>query len=52
MGQILVAMLAGVCSKEGVSYGYGAIGNFSDEVTEGQSNVSIEEERLNDVVES
>ena len=27
-GQIFVAILAGVCSKEGDSYGYGAIGKF------------------------
>jgi len=28
MGQIFVAILAGVCSKEGDSYGCGAIGKF------------------------
>ena len=32
MGQIFVETLAGVC---GNSYGYVAMGNFSDEATEG-----------------
>ena len=41
MGQIFVAVLAGVCSK---AMAVEWLGNLSDEVTQGQSNVSIKEE--------
>ena len=44
MGQIFVAQLAGVCSKEGNMIIYGSIGKFSDAMTEGRSSVRVEEE--------
>jgi len=47
MGQIAVAMLAGVCSIEaGQLWLMERSANFSDEVTEGRSSVKVEEERV------
>jgi len=46
MAQIFDLILAGVYSKEADSYSYGAIDNFLEELTEGQSNVRVEEERV------
>ena len=50
MGQIFVAILAGVCSKEGgtmaIAMAMERLENLSDEVTEGRSNVRVEEERV------
>jgi len=39
MGQIFVAILAGVCSKEGAAMAMERLENLSDEVTEGRSSV-------------
>jgi len=44
MGKIFVAKLAGVSSKEWEQFRYGAIVKFRDDVTEGRSSVSLEEE--------
>jgi len=46
MGQIFVAMLAGVCSKDEVAMVMELLTNFSDEGTEGRSSVEVEEERM------
>jgi len=47
MGQIAVAMLAGVCSKEaGQLWLQSDPANLSDEVTEGRRSVNAEEERV------
>jgi len=43
MGQIFVAILAGVCSTEGAAMAMERFENLSDEVTEGRSNVRVEE---------
>ena len=45
MGQIFVAMLAGICSKEGTAMAMDRLKNLSDYVTEGRSNIRVEEER-------
>ena len=47
MGQIFVAILAEVCSKEGrTAMALERSANFSDEVTEGWSSVRAEVERV------
>ena len=47
MGQIFIAILVGVCSKEeGQLWLMVGLANFNDEVTEGQSSVRVEEERV------
>jgi len=38
MGQIFVAILAGVCSKKVDSYGYGAIGKFNNNNNKNNTN--------------
>ena len=49
MGQIFasnLAILTAVCSKEGAVMAMERLTNFSDEVTEGRSSVTLEEERV------
>ena len=43
---IFVAILAGVCFKEGTAMAMERLDNFSDEVTEGRSSARVEEERV------
>ena len=46
MGQIFVAILVGVCSKEDAAMAMELLQDLSDEVMEGRSNVRVEEERV------
>lgn len=46
MGHICVTMLWEICSKGGTAIAIDRLANFSDEETEGRSNVSMEEERV------
>ena len=46
MGQIFVAILAGVCSKEEAAMAMERLEDLCDEVTEWRSNVRVEEKRV------
>jgi len=52
MGQIFVAILAGVCSKEGAAMAMKQLAHFSDEVSERRAVLDWKKNGLNEVVGS